>query len=112
MAYTPKKLMTPAQLTGSAATYYTSPTNGRTVIKKMTFSNNDSSARTVTVYLIASGGSAGVTNILTIAKSLAASETWECTEAEGHIIGGGDFIQALADVTAKVTMHLSGVEMT
>ena len=56
MTATPKKLIQGSQLTASAATYYTAPTNTRTLIKKVTFTNNDTVARTVTLYLVPLGG--------------------------------------------------------
>lgn len=109
---TAKKLFNPALLTASAATYYTSPANTRTLVKKLTFTNTDTVARTVTVYVIPSGGSASATNTLISARALAAGETYECFEAEGHVLSTGDFIQALASTTSVVSIQGSGVEMT
>lgn len=111
MSATPKKLVSGSQLTATVATYYTAPTNTKTLIKKLTFTNNDATARTVTVYLVTSGGTAGVTNILTKAASIAAGATYEAFEAEGHILAAGETLQALADSAAQVTIQASGVEI-
>jgi hypothetical protein len=111
MTATPKKLVAGSQLTASAATYYTAAANTKTLLKKLTFTNNDTTARTVTVYLVPSGGTAGVTNLLTKAASIAAGATYEAFEAEGHILAPGDTLQALADVTSMVTIQASGVEI-
>jgi len=111
MTATPKKLVPGSQLTSSAATYYTCPTNTKTLIKKATFTNTDSSARTITLYLVPIGGTAGVTNILSDAVSVASLTTYEAFEAEGHILEAGGTLQALADVGAKVTFQASGVEI-
>lgn len=111
MAVTAKKLFAPAQLTASAATYYIVPANTSCLIKKITATNNDTVARTVTIYLVPSGGSAGVTNIIMKTKAIAAAETYEFTEIEGHVISTGDTIQALADSASQVTFQGSGVEI-
>lgn len=111
MTATPKKLIPGSQLTASVATYYTAPTNTKTLVKKLTLTNNDTSARSVTIYLVPSGGSSGVTNILSNAVAVAPLSTYEAFEAEGHIVPAGGTIQAFADVAAKVTIQASGVEI-
>lgn len=111
MSVTAKKIIPGSQLTNAAATYYTAPANTTTQIRKLTFVNNDSSAHTVTVYLVPSGGTAGVTNLLVKAAAIAAGATFEAFEAEGHILQTGDFIQALADAGSQVTIQGSGVEI-
>lgn len=111
---TPKKLFPPAQLTGAAATYYTVPTNVKTIIKKLTFTNPVSSAaaRQVTVYLVPNGGSASDTTTIASAKVVAIGQSWECFEAENHILEAGDTIQAFADAATDVTIMGSGLEVT
>lgn len=105
MSVTPKAI-TGAQLTASAATYYGPvAANTKAIPKKLTFTNTDTSARTVTVYLVPSGGTAGTTNILISARSIGAGETYDCFEVVGQVLLTGGFIQALADVAAKVTIN-------
>ncbi len=70
-----------AQLTNAAATYYTAPANTKVVLKKLTFTNTDTVARTVTVYLVPSGGTAGVTNILVSARAIAAGDAMPNTQS-------------------------------
>lgn len=111
MAVTAKKLFTPALLTASAATYYTVPANNRTIIKKLTFTNNDAVARAVTVYLVTYTTTADTSNILIKTHSIGAGQTYECYEAEGHTLNDGDFIQALADSAGVVNIQCSGVEI-
>jgi hypothetical protein len=101
----PKRLIDGSQLTGSAATYYTSPALTKTRIQKLVFCNTTAGAVAVTLYLIPSGGSAGATNTVWSAKTLAAGETRECYEAEGHVLEAGGFIQALG---LNVTIQASG----
>jgi len=111
MSVTPKKIIAGSQLTASAATYYTAPANTRTKITKLTFTNSDTVARTVTLYLVPSGGSAGVTNLLVKAFPVGPGATYEAYEAEGHVLMTGDFIQALADSAGQVTIQASGLEI-
>lgn len=111
MSVTPKRLAVPAQLTATAATYYTVPANTRTTIKKLTFSNSTSGARLVTVYLVPSGGTAGVTNILCITKTVGAYDTWDCDKASGHTLEAGSTIQCLCDAATAITIHASGIEV-
>lgn len=111
MPVTPKRLATPAQLTTSAFSYYLVPGNTRTTIKKLTFSNSTSAARLVTVYLVPSGGTAGVTNMLCITKTVGAYDTWDCDKASGHTLEAGSTLQCLADAATAITIHASGIEV-
>lgn len=110
MSVTPKTI-TSAQLTGTAATYYTAPANTRAIIRKLTFTNLDTSARTITVYLVPSGGIAGAANTLISAQSIGAGECYECFPAQGQVLQAAGSIQALADVAAKVTVQGSVAEV-
>lgn len=111
MSVTAKKIIPGSQLTAAAATYYTAPANTRTKISKLTFTNNDTVARTITLYLVPSGGSAGVTNLLTKAAPVGPGAVYEAFEAEGHVLQPGDTIQALADSASQVTIQASGLEI-
>lgn len=106
-----KAPLTPAQLTTSAATYYLGLVNNRTKIVKCVVANNDTVTRLVTIYLVPSAGTAGVTNIVTIAQSVAPNETREFYEVEGHYLEGIDFLQAKADAGAVCTIHLTVMEV-
>lgn len=111
MAVVLKKLFAPIQLSAIAQNYYTVDSGRKCLIKKLTFTNNDASARTVTVYLVPSGSSVSTTNIITNAQSISASGLYECFEAEGQMLSEGDSIWALSDVASMVTMHASGIEI-
>ena len=111
----PKRLVSGSVLTGSAATYYTVPTNTnavippKAVIRRMTLCNTTAGAVSCTVYLIPSGGAAAAANTIVSARSVAIGETWNATEAEGHVLEAGGFIQALGN---GVTLMVSGEELT
>lgn len=109
MPQTAKRLIEGAVMTGSAVTYYTVPTDTTAIIKKLPLVNTTGGAVNVTVYLVSSGGSAGTANTLTYSKSVAAGETWSCTEAENMVLAEGGFLQALGN---GVTILASGIEIT
>jgi Flp pilus assembly protein TadD len=105
---TPKRLIEGSQLTGAAATYYTAPALTKTRIRKLTLNNTTGGAVAVTVYLVPSGGAAGVANAVWSAQTIAAGAKAECYEAEGHVLEAGDFISALG---LSVTIQASGDEI-
>jgi hypothetical protein len=111
MAITNKCLVEGTQLTASAVTQYTAPGLTKTVIKKVTVCNSTGSAATLTLNLVVSGGTAGVTNVVTSAKSIAAGATYEVYEAENHVLNAGDFISALSGTAAALTLKVSGIEI-
>lgn len=109
-----KKLFQPAQLTASAATYYTVPANKRTQIKKLTATNPTSSTavRLVTVHFVPSGGTASDTNMIISQQSVSPGQAVDLFAAEGHILETGDFIQAFADAATDVSFQGSGLEVS
>jgi hypothetical protein len=109
MAQVAKRLIEGSVLTGSAVTYYTPPTDTKTIIKKLPLINTTGGAVNVTIYLISSGGSAAAANTLTYSKSVAAGETWSCTEAENMVLESGGILQALGN---GVTIMASGIEIS
>lgn len=109
---TPKAFVDGTNLTAVAATYYTAGSGVRAIIKKATFVNDHTSAVTVTINIVPSGGAADYKNRITKTKSIAAGETWVCYEIEGHIINASGFISMLASVTEKIGCRISGYEVT
>lgn len=106
-----RKLVAAQQLTGSNATYYTA-TNVRTVIDKCTVTNTTAGAVTLTLDIVDAGGSAGATERIISAKSIAAGETYRCPEMVGHVLENGDTIQGLASAATSLTIRVSGREIT
>lgn len=104
-----------ALLTGTAATLYTAPSTStpigsiaRAKLHNVTFCNTDSSARTITLYLVASGGSAGTSNTVIAAASIPAGKTWTFDAgAFGIPLANGETIQGKASVTSVVTYRIS-----
>lgn len=111
----PKRLVSGSVLSGSATTYYTVPTNAnatvppKAILRRLTLCNTTAGAVSCTVYLVPSGGAAAAANTIVSARSVAAGETWNAPEAEGHVMEAGGFIQALGN---GVTLIVSGEEVT
>lgn len=90
------------QLATSAAVLYISPTNTTTAIRKIVFTNTDTAACTFSVYIVPSGSSAGVTNIIISAFSLAPGQAYIASELSAIILGAGASLQALASSANKI----------
>ena len=99
-------------IAASATAYYTVATDTRTRIDAMTLTNTDTSTRTVSVYLVASGGSPGASNIILSNTSIAPSATLRVKEAFGQVLHSGGKIYAAASVASVVNIYASGVEVT
>ena len=111
MATTPVVLIASAQLANAVATLYTA-TRVKARIDKLTCTNEDTVAHTITFHIVASGGSATAANRIIHAKSLAAGECYTCPELIGHWLTDGQFIQGFADTASMVTVRASGIEST
>jgi len=97
------------QLTASAVTQYTVPSDMVTEVTSIWISNDDTSERTITLHFVASGGSAGVTNKFLDAVPVGPGQTLQI-ECKGTYLNSGDFISALASVASQVNLHISGQE--
>lgn len=99
-------------LTASAATYYTAGTGVQARIDKCTVSNPTATARTFTLYLIPSGGSAADATTVIKDRGVNAGETYTCPEVVGQWLNAGGFVQALASAATALSLRMSGVEVT
>ena len=111
MTTTQKSMVNGVTLTDAAATYYTAD-GVRAVINKATFVNDNTIPVTVTINIVASGGSATYANRITKTKALLAGETWSCSDMAGHELESGGFISMLASVDEKIGCRISGYEVT
>ena len=108
MAMTQTKLHAPSQLGTSAATLYTVPGSTTTILKQVALCNTASSARTVSIYLVPSGGSAGVTNAVLYDVSVDAKSTTFVNLSA--VMATGDILQGSASVASSVTIHSFGIQ--
>lgn len=111
MAVTPKRLAS-AELTASTATYYTAGTGVKTRIDALTLTNNDVASRTVSIWLVPSGGTADDTNLVIKDKAINTGNSYRVVEAIGHWLEAGGTIQSSASAATAVTIVASGVEYT
>jgi hypothetical protein len=106
-----KPLVPPLQLQASQTTQYTA-TNVRAIIDKATVTNTDTVARTFSVNIVTSGGSAGNANLVIDTRTVQPDETYLCPELVGQALGPGDFISTIASAATALTMRVSGREIT
>lgn len=95
--------LTSKELTGSNTTVYKA--GGRVKDVSCLISNSDNTARTVTVYHVPSGGSAGDDNILCKTYSIPASKSISIL---GIGMSTGETIEGLASATSALTITVYG----
>jgi len=97
-----------AALTETSAIYYTAPAAKKTVAMNITVCNTDSSARTVTVYIVESGGVvAGAKQVIRQSVPAGASVMLDGP----FVLDPGDTIRGLASLTAVVSIRITPVEL-
>lgn len=105
MAFNLQKLFQPVQLTASLATIFTAAANPTTTIisrLRVRFTNTDTVQRAVTCNVVPNGGAAGASNQVLNAETIAPNSH---LDVDLPTMAAGDFLQASADVTLKVTLH-------
>jgi hypothetical protein len=111
MAVTVKNIIPAKQAENTQTTQYTA-TGCRTIIDKFTVTNTSASNVAFSVNLVASGGSAGVSNLVLSAKNIVPGETYLCPELVGQVLEPGGFISTLAGAATSLTIRASGREIT
>jgi hypothetical protein len=111
MTVTVTVLVPPKQLEAVQTTQYTA-TSVRAIIDKATVTNTDTVARTFSVNIVTSGGSAGASNIVIDARTVQPDETYLCPELVGHVLAPGGFISTIASAATALTLRVSGREIT
>ncbi len=112
MARTPKNFKNTTQLSSTAADLVSDvATNTTAVVRKLSFRNTGASSRTVTVYVLASGGAAGTTNELAV-KAIAPGKEWNCILIQGEVLEVGMSVQAKQDAGTDVNANCSGSNIT
>ena len=112
MTVTAKCLLEAKFAASSATTEYTAPASTKTIIDKFTATNTDSGAVTITIYIVPSGSSATDSNMIVKTYSIAAATTHDFSELQNQILNTGDFISVLASTASKMTIRISGREIT
>ncbi len=111
MTVTVAVLVPPKQMEAVQTTQYTA-TNVRAIIDKATVTNTDTVARTFSVNLVTSGGSAGNSNLVIDTRTVQPDETYLCPELVGQVLAPGGFISTIASNATSLTLRVSGREIT
>lgn len=110
MSGTLKRIAGPAYLAAAAANIYTPPASTiYTVIKHIRIVNPTAGAVTATLYVGATGGSAGGTEILE-AKSIAAHDYLDIFFSPGLKMISTDFLSGLASAATSLAITVMGEE--
>ena len=86
--------------------------NAQALIDKFTATNYSGATVTLTVHLVATGGSPGDINAVLRTKALLAGETYLCPEVVGHVLNPGNFISTLASAPGSIAIRASGREVS
>ena len=111
MAVTVKQIIAPKAAENTQTAQYTA-TGCKTIIDKFTVTNYNASNVAFSLHLVASGGSAGNTNLVIDAKNIVPGEPFLCPEVIGHVLEPGGFISTLAGAATSLTIVASGREIT
>lgn len=111
MAVIAKPLFQGTLAAAAETNMYAAPAGTRTIIDKLTAMNTSAASATITVKIVANGGSAGALNTV-VSKSLVAGESYTFPEIVGHVLNAGDFISILAGTAAVLAVRASGREVT
>ena len=112
MARDPTNFVNTTQLSSTAGDVVSAiDINTKAVVRKLSFKNTGASTRTVTVYVIASAGTAGTTNILD-SKAIPGGKSWNVINIQGEILEAGMKVQAIQDAGTDVNANCSGALIT
>jgi hypothetical protein len=84
----------------------------RAIIDKFTVTNTSAGNVAISVNLVTVSGSAGASNLIIDARTIAPDETYTCPELVGHVLEAGGFISTLAGAATSLTIRCSGREVS
>lgn len=91
---------------------YQAPAGKTAIIDRFTVSNNSGGAVTIAVNLVQSGGTAGASNLILPALSVADADVVVLDELAGQVLNTGDFISAIAGAASALVVRISGREVS
>lgn len=112
MTVTVTQLIPAKQAESAQTVQYTAPTGTKAIIDKLTATNTSSANATLSINLIASGGSAGNGNLIAKTRTIAVGETYTFPEIVGHAVLPGGTISTIASAATSITIMCSGREVT
>lgn len=104
-----KPLVTAKYAANAETTEYTAPVGTRTIIDKCVAYS--ATGGTLTIKLVASGGTAGASNLIE-AKTLAAGETYAFPGIVGNVLEAGGFVSVICSAASNTVFRISGREVT
>ncbi len=111
MAVTIKVLVPGKYAENTQTTQYTAM-NCKAIIDKATAVNVTALNATISVNIVASGGSASNANVVTITRTIAPSDTYRFPELVGHNLESGGFISTISSAASAISFRMSGREIT
>lgn len=106
-----KNIIPRKQAENSQTAQYTA-VNCKTLIDKFTVTNTSANNVTLSVNLVANGGSAGDSNLVMKARTILPAETYTCPEIVGQSLEAGGFISTIASAATSLTISATGREIT
>jgi hypothetical protein len=106
------KVLIPAKTAEVTQTTQYTATGLTAIIDKFTATNYDTTARTISVNLVTSGGSAGNDNLIVKTKTLQPAETYTFPELVGHVLAPSGFISTIASSGTAINIRASGREVS
>lgn len=111
MASTPVVLIAPKYAENSQTTQYTSSAV-KTIVDKFTVTNVSGSNATFAANLVISSGTAGASNNVLKARTIAPGEMYPCPELVGQMMEAGGFISTLAGTASALVISAAGRQIT
>lgn len=108
---TPKRLADAQYLSNSYGTLYTVPASTKAIVKELVLCNTDTAEHTVSVRVVPSGETAGDEHCIFKDAAIPANTTWHLGEMS-LVLEADEDVNGVADAASKVTIRLSGVEVT
>jgi len=102
----------PRKLAENVQTTQYTANNCTTLIDKFTVTNTSVSNVVFSANLVASGGVAGVSNLVISARAIAPSEAYECPALIGQTLESGGFVSTLAGTVGALVISATGREIT
>lgn len=110
MSVIQKLLIGAKQAESSQTTQYTTP-SVKAIIDKFTITNTSAADATLSVSLVAFGGSPSDANLITKQRTVAPGETYVANELTGHVLEAGQSISTIASAASALTIRCSGREI-
>lgn len=112
MARDPQNFTHNNQLSSAAESIIAAvPANTKQIVRKLSFRNTGTTTRTVTVYVVESGGTADTGTELQ-AKGIVGGKEWNCILIQGEVLTEGMTLQAKQDAGTDVNVNCSGITVT